>query len=62
MSRVIHAGRYEVYAPGGTEPPRSLSAVTTKDDLLYLFTASATDKQWAKSKALLGQLVDSFRA
>ena len=42
----------------------SVSTVTTRGSLLYLFVASATEKQWNKPgvQAALRAAVDSFRA
>ncbi|KAK9918460.1 hypothetical protein WJX75_004213 [Coccomyxa subellipsoidea] len=53
---------YETYAPSGTNPPHSVTAVTAKGDLAYLFITAATDKQWSKSANKLKKMAETFRA
>lgn len=53
---------YETYAPSGTNPPHSVTCVTTRGDLAYLFITAATDKQWSKSANKLKKMAETFRA
>eukprot|EP00798_Chlamydomonas_sp_ICE-L_P015883 gene15883-22011_t len=45
---------WEVYAPGANG--HSLSCMTVKGELAYLFLTSATDRQWTKSQGQLRQV------
>ena len=49
-------------ASDSIDKPHSVSTITTKGDLAFLFIASATDKQWAKSAGKLRKVVETFRA
>ena len=54
--------KYELNAPYASVGPHSLTAATTKGDLLLCLIVSATDKQWQKAESKLRTLVDTFRA
>ncbi|KAK9832104.1 hypothetical protein WJX81_007290 [Elliptochloris bilobata] len=53
---------YELHASDSIDKPHSVSTITTKGDLAFLFIASATDKQWARSAPKLRKVVETFRA
>lgn len=53
---------WELNAPGASNGPHSLTSSTIKDEVLYIFIASASDKQWARSQTKLREIQDSFRA
>ena len=52
----------QINAPYGLTGPHHLVAVTTRADLAYIFVVSASEKQWAKSKATLEKVAGSFQA
>ena len=54
--------KYELNAPYGSVGPHSLTAATTKGDLLLCLIVSANEKQWQKAESKLRTLVDTFRA
>lgn len=53
---------YDVYATYGLNGPHSLTSCTVKGDLALLFSVSANDKQYIKSKKKIAAMVESFRA
>lgn len=53
---------YEINAPYGLAGPHHLVAVTTREDLAYLFVVSASEKQWSKAKGTLEKVAGSFQA
>lgn len=53
---------YDVYATYGLNGPHTLTACTVKGDLALLFSVSANDKQYARSKKKLATMVETFRA
>jgi len=52
---------YELDADYGTLPPRVLASVTTKGEVLLIFSVNATYKQWASSEPALRAMAASFR-
>jgi len=53
---------YEIYQLDAQNGPHNVCAVTAKGEVLFVFMATANDKQWRSSEGIMRKAVDSFRA